>query len=314
MKARSGAAIFLLSLLLTFSLFGCAGSGDLDASVLSGSILFVSPVAGSDPDRGVWKLNPATGDVDVLFYMNAHEKTREAALIDFAYSPSDGTLFPVVIRDDDRGQDETVIMKFEKAADGTYSEGTEYDYTVDRPRYYQISYVQPISRLAVLQDKALDILNTDTGEREDWIWTDASNADWNEDFTEILAGGPSGLYRCDVESETERAIGVGGTDAMYANGYNEIVYRNRSSVWKYNFDTKEKTLLCQPKHLSKNSLFNMTVSPDRRYVAAYCAREGLVSTTHEYIIVIEISTGKYTIVYSEPRENGVIDDLLWIDD
>jgi hypothetical protein len=311
---------------------GCA-AGTLDMSALSGYILFESPVWAAHPDYGIWRLDPATGDTDVLLRLNDYGQNPRY-MSDFAYSPEDETIIVTTEEEDENklGHDHTVFAKFTRTEEGAYKR-TVYEYGM--PAYIsQIAYVPPknrmmLNRIVPGEDRdELVFLNPGTGEPENPVYLPERIhfADWNADFTELIADSGIGrrLYLIDVESGAAEDTGLHHvTQPQYAEGYNEIVYEKNSNlgnaVCKYNLDTGEETELYHFKERLWGPEYSndISVSPDKKYVVAYVFKMRSFTNSHivrEYITVIEIATGNSKIVYSKPYDNGLIDNILWVDE
>jgi hypothetical protein len=184
-----------------------------------------------------------------------------------------------------------------------------------------------LTRGVTRESRELVFLNPDTGEPEDTVYVPAifDFADWNADFTELIVGGGIGshLYLFDVESGAAEDMEIHVSQPQYAEGYDEIVYQKNhvfySAVCKYNLDTGEETELYRLKEWIWGPKYSndISVSPDRKYVAAYVWKERSTidsDVTREYITVIEIATGDSKIVYSKPYGDGLIDNILWVDE
>jgi hypothetical protein len=317
----------LLILPLAMLLSRCAGFDTLDVSEIPGSLLFcgTASVFGLE-SYGIGKLDIAAGTVETVFRRD-ESLPRRVTIDDFVYAPDSDTF---VIRTQDRSEspypDDAEYVAFAADGNGDYREGLVLDYSTRLFEHFPMSYAEQPEKLVVVKHDGLDFLDIETGELESRLDLNLaalegqrdvgmSYADWNEDFTRLLACDVHTLRLYDTESGAWSECLTDRNriyDPLFAEGYGEIVFSVQGRyVWKYNIETGKTSKLCDLGDLTKD-ISSLVMSPDRRYAAVYCEKRGFLGPVKQYIVIVEVSTGRRAVVRSQQWKSS-IGKMQWIE-
>lgn len=122
-----------------------------------------------------------------------------------------------------------------------------------------------------------------------------TNQNWNKDETKFLCGYENLMFEYDTVNETYRFLDVASCNSAlhaFVTPDNFIYYMHNKRVYKINWDTYERTLVCQlPEGV--NGFSNPTVSNDGKYMTGYYSGRDFGGR----LVLLNLETGKIEKVY-----------------
>lgn len=131
------------------------------------------------------------------------------------------------------------------------------------------------------------------------ISTYVTSQHWNTDGTKFLVGdrAEDKLYEYDTVNETLRFLDYGYVDTSitgYVSPNNEIYYHYNRCVYKIDWDTYERTLLCMLP-LECKTISGMHVTNDGRYLSGYYRGYDVPDNT--VLVRLDMHTGEFDHMY-----------------